>query len=758
MLFLYILIALAVVFLVPAIRRALVTRWIMPILAGTLPRMGDTERIALEAGTVWWDAELFSGRPRWKKLLEFKPKALTPKERAFLDGPVEELCRMVQDWDVVQKGDLSPEAWAHLKKHRFFGMIIPESYGGLGFSALAHSAVITKISSRSVTAAVTAMVPNSLGPAELLLHYGTEAQKNYYLPRLATAEEIPCFALTEPGAGSDATAQRSEGVVTKGTFEGREVLGMRLNWSKRYITLAPAATVLGLAFRLRDPDKLLGGQEDLGITCALLPVRLPGVKIGERHDPLGVPFLNGPTFGTDVFAPLDFIIGGPANAGKGWRMLMDCLAAGRGISLPSLSVGAAELATRTTSAYAGVREQFGLPIGRFEGIEEPLARIAGMTYMMDAARKLTAGAIDAGEKPAVISAIVKRYLTEGMRSVVNDAMDIQAGAAISRGPRNILSSPYASVPVGITVEGANILTRSLIVYGQGAIRCHPYVQSEMRAVAEKDLVAFDRAFFGHVGHTIGTGFRAFGMAIFGGGTGGSGVSGSAGPMFGKLSRYAAAFALISDAAMATLGGTLKRRERLSGRLADALAWMYLASAALKRFVDDGQPKRDLPYVRWSAAHAFHQIEVALTGVLENLPSRPTAFLLRLAAFPLGAHVRPVPDSAVAAVAHSVLSDAEAREHLTADIFVPPPGEPGLGRLEAAYRLAIAAAPAEKKLKDAIRARKVKPLDGCALFDAGVEAGVISDAERRQLCEALKAREDVIQVDSFGAKEYAEQRR
>ncbi|HEX5031105.1 MAG TPA: acyl-CoA dehydrogenase [Candidatus Eisenbacteria bacterium] len=758
MVLLYVLIAIAIVFAVPPIRRALVTRWVMPILAGALPKMGETERIALEAGTVWWDAELFSGRPRWKKLLEFKPKPLSPKERAFLDGPVEELCRMVHDWDVLQKGDLSPETWAHLKKHRFFGMIIPESYGGLGFSALAHSAVITKISSRSVTAAVTAMVPNSLGPAELLLHYGTEAQKNHYLPRLATAEEIPCFALTEPGAGSDATAQRSEGVVCKGTFEGREVLGMRLNWNKRYITLAPAATVLGLAFRLRDPDKLLGGKEDLGITCALLPARLPGVMIGERHDPLGVPFLNGPTFGTDVFAPLDFIIGGPANAGKGWRMLMDCLAAGRGISLPSLSVGASELAARTTSAYANVREQFGLPIGRFEGIEEPLARIAGLTYMLDAARKLTAGAIDAGEKPAVISAIVKRYATEGMRAVVNDAMDIQAGAAISRGPRNILSSAYASVPVGITVEGANILTRSLIVYGQGAIRCHPYVQSEMRAVAEKDLVAFDRAFFGHVGHTIGTGFRAFGMAIFGGGTGGSGVSGPAGPMFGKLSRYAAAFALVSDAAMVTLGGTLKRRERLSGRLADALAWMYIASAMLKRFVDDGQPKRDLPYARWAAAHAFHQIEVALTGVLENLPSRPAAWLLRLVAFPLGAHVRPVPDREVAAVAHSVLSDAEAREHLTADIFVPPPGEPGLGALEAAYRLAMAAAPAEKKLKDAIRARKLKPLDGCALFDAGVEAGLISDAERRQLCEALKAREDVVQVDAFGAKEYAEQRR
>jgi acyl-CoA dehydrogenase len=755
---LFVLIAFAVVLAVPPIRRALITRWVMPILAGTLPRMGETERIALEAGSVWWDAELFSGRPRWKRLLEFKPKPLTPKERAFLDGPVEELCRIIDDWDVIQKGDLSPEAWAHLKKHRFFGMIIPEEYGGLGFSALAHSAVITKISSRSVTAAVTAMVPNSLGPAELILHYGTDAQKKHYLPRLASAEEIPCFALTEPGAGSDATAQHSEGVVCRGTFEGREVLGMRLNWNKRYITLAPVATVLGLAFRLRDPERLLGGAEDLGITCALLPTRLPGVQIGERHDPLGVPFLNGPTYGTDVFAPVDFIIGGPARAGQGWRMLMDCLAAGRGISLPSLSVGAAELATRTTSAYANVREQFGLPIGRFEGIEEPLARIAGMTYIMDAARRLTAGAIDSGQKPAVISAIVKRYLTEGMRAVVNDAMDVQAGAAISRGPRNILAGPYASVPVGITVEGANILTRSLIVYGQGAIRCHPYVQAEMRAVAEKDLVAFDRAFFGHVGHTVGTGARAFGMAIFGGGTGGSGVSGPAGPMFGRLARYSAAFGVVSDAAMVTLGGTLKRRERLSGRLADALAWMYLCSAMLKRFVDDGQPKRDLPYARWASAHACHQIEIALTGVLANLPSRPAAWMLRLVVFPLGAHVRPVSDRVSAAVAHSIMNDAEARERLTADIFIPPPGEHGLGRLEAAYRAAATAAPAEKKLKEAIRARKLKPLEGCALYDAGVQGGVITDAERRQLCEALTAREDVIQVDSFGSKEFAEMKR
>jgi acyl-CoA dehydrogenase len=750
--------AAAVILVAPPIRRLLLTSWLMPILASALPRMGETERVALEAGTVWWEAELFSGRPRWRKLLQFRPKALSERERAFLDGPVSELCRMIDDWDVLQRGDLPPEAWNFLKKNRFFGMIIPEEYGGLGFSALAHSAVITKLSSRSVTAAVTAMVPNSLGPAELILHYGTDEQRRHYLPRLATGEEVPCFALTEPEAGSDATAQRSEGIVCRGVFEGREVLGMRLRWSKRYITLAPAATVLGLAFKLRDPDHLLGEREDLGITCALLPARLPGIRIGERHDPLGVPFLNGPTFGENVFAPLDFIIGGPAMAGKGWRMLMDCLAAGRGISLPSLSVGASELAARVTSAYANVREQFGLPIGRFEGIEEPIARIAGLTYVMDAARRLTVGAIDSGEKPAVVSAIVKRYLTEGMRSVVNDAMDIQAGAAISRGPRNTLAGAYASVPVGITVEGANILTRSLIIYGQGAIRCHPYVQKEMTAIAERDLAAFDRAFFGHLGHVAGNAVRSLALAWSGGRLAPVPASGPARAPLARLARLSAAFALVSDAAMATLGGTLKRRERLSGRLADALAWMYLASAAIKRFVDEGQPRRDLPFLRWSCAHAFHQIETALVGVLDNLSSRPAAWGLRFFVFPLGARLRPPSDRLSAEVARTLLADREARERLTADIYVPPSNDGALGRLESAYTKVLAAGGAERKLKEAVRKRVLPDLDGDALLDQALRAGVIDAGERRQAQEAAAVRADVIQVDAFALEDFARARR
>ncbi|MFQ5938020.1 MAG: acyl-CoA dehydrogenase, partial [Acidiferrobacterales bacterium] len=472
----------AVIFGIRPIRRHLISNHFMRRVAAVLPRLGETERIALEAGTVWWDAELFSGRPRWRRLLEFKRQPLSQEEQDFLAGPVNELCRMLNEWETTQDGELSQEVWDFLKKHRFFGMIIPKEYDGLGFSAQAHSAVVTKIASRNLTAAVTVMVPNSLGPAELLLHYGTEEQKRHYLPRLAAGEEIPCFALTGPEAGSDAAATQSTGIIEHGSFRGERVLGIRLNWRKRYITLAPVATVIGLAFRLRDPDKLLGDIEDLGITCALIPHDLPGIDIGQRHDPMGLPFHNGPIVGNDVFVPFDVIIGGREGAGNGWRMLMESLAAGRSIALPALAVGAAQVATRLVGAYATVREQFDTPIGRFEGIEEPLTRIGGYTYVMNAARTLTCAALDAGERPAVLSAILKAYLTDGMRVVVIDAMDIRAGAGICRGPRNVLSRAYAATPIAITVEGANILTRSMIIYGQGAIRCHPFVQDEIDSV------------------------------------------------------------------------------------------------------------------------------------------------------------------------------------------------------------------------------------------------------------------------------------
>lgn len=746
-----VLVACIAVFAVPAIRRLLVTPAIMKAMARALPRMGDTERIALEAGTVWWDGELFSGRPDWKKLLNFQRKPLSARERAFLDGPVEELCAMVDEWTVEKEHDLPPEAWRFIKENKFFGMIIPEEFGGLGFSALANSAVVTKISSRSVAAAVTVMVPNSLGPAELLLHYGTDEQKRHYLPRLATAEEIPCFALTGPEAGSDAASTKSRGVVCRGEYRGKEVLGMRLNWRKRYITLAPVTTLIGLAFRLYDPDHLLGGKEDLGITLALIPRDLPGIEIGKRHDPLGVAFLNGPTYGRDVFVPLDAIIGGRARVGQGWQMLMANLAAGRGISLPGLATGAAELSARVAGAYGTVREQFDLPIGRFEGIEERLAHIGGMTYIMSGARVLTAGAVDAGEKPAVISAIMKAYLTEGMRTVVNAAMDIQAGAGISRGPRNVLAHAYMAVPIGITVEGANILTRSLIIFGQGAIRCHPYVRAEMESVASRDLARFDRAFFAHMGFIASNTLRCLAHALTGSRLAPPSVPGPAGDYLARFTRMSAAFALVSDAAMATLGGQLKRREKISGRLADALAWLYLGSATVKKYWDDGRVEADIPFLRWGCEKALFEVETALVGVLENLPNRAAAWLLGAAIFPLGSHREPPSDEVGAKVAHALLDGREERLRLTRDIYVPHPGDPGLGRLEAALGKVVAAAPAQQKIKSAIRARKLERDPEETLLERAVASGVIGKAEGCLMREAEAARDDAIQVDEFDSR-------
>jgi acyl-CoA dehydrogenase len=744
---------LATLFGIPAIRHRLVSRWLIRLLAPLLPRMSATEQVALEAGTVWFDGELFSGDPDWNYLLSFEPRKLSPRERAFLAGPVEELCRTIKEWDVVQRGDLPPEVWAFLKHHRFFGMIIPEEFGGLGFSAAAHSAVIVKLASRSVTAAVTVMVPNSLGPAELLLHYGTEEQKRYYLPRLATGEEIPCFALTGPEAGSDAAATQSTGIVCKGIYQGREVLGMRLNWRKRYITLGPVSTVIGLAFRLKDPDHLLGPQEELGITCALIPSHLPGIEIGKRHDPMGIPFQNGPIVGRDVFVPLDFIIGGPAMAGQGWKMLMQSLAAGRSISLPSLSVASAELATRVVGAYATVREQFDTPIGRFEGIEEPLARIGGLTYLMNAARILTVAAVDAGEKPAVLSAVVKAYLTEGMRHVVNDAMDIRAGAGICRGPRNMLAYAYQAAPIGITVEGANILTRSMIIYGQGAVRCHPYVQQEIRAIAERDTVRFDRAFFQHVGFVVSNAVRALLLGLSDGKLARGAGRGLVRRHLARFTRMSAAFALTSDVSLAVLGGKLKRREKLSGRLADALAWMYLGSAALKRFHHSGMPERDRPFAEWSARHSLFQIQEALRGVIENFPNRPAAWLLRWLVFPLGYRYRPPSDALGSQLARELLEDREARAALTEDIYLPGPHEPGLGRLEAALDHAVEALRVETKIRDAIRAGRLDRAPGEMILEQAQAAGIITDLEALAVMAADAIRDEVIQVDAFEPEEF-----
>ena len=745
--------AIAVVLGFRPLRRVLISAPLMKKMAGIMPRMGDTERIALEAGSVWWDGDLFSGAPDWQKLLDFEVQGLTDKEKAFVDGPTEELCALVDDWRIQQDRDLPPEVWDFLKRHGFFGMIIPQSYGGLGFSAIGHSAVIAKISSRSIATAVTVMVPNSLGPAELLLHYGTEEQKNHYLPRLASGEDIPCFALTEPEAGSDAASPRSTGIVCRGEFEGKEVLGMRLNWQKRYITLAPVATVLGLAFRLLDPDGLLGGDEDLGVTCALIPRHIPGVEIGDRHDPMGVPFQNGPIFGRDVFVPLDVIIGGETGIGRGWHMLMDCLAAGRSISLPTQSAAAAQLATRAMGAYGTVREQFDMPIGRFEGIEEPLARIGGLTYVMDAARRLTCGAVDAGEKPAVLSAIVKAYLTDSMRSIINDAMDIQAGAAICRGARNILGRGYTAVPIAITVEGANILTRSMIVYGQGAVRCHPYVQEEMEAVADGDAARFDRAFFGHVGFVGRNATRSVLLGLTGGRLAATPDDGPSARHVRRFERLSAAFALTSDVAMGTLGGSLKRREKITGRLADALAWLYLGSAAVKRFHDDGKPAHDVPFLDWSCEHAAWNVEQALDGVIANLPNRAAAGLTRALALPMGARYRPPGDRLGATVAQSLLDGGEARSRLSPDVYTPASQEDGLGQLEATLDKVVRAEPARRKVRQAARAGDIEGAGEAAQAEAAVAKGIIDTSERDLMAQATAARLDTIQVDAFDPETY-----
>ena len=738
------------------LRRLLFARSLLPALGKVMPKIGNTERIALEAGTVWWDAQIFSGIPDWKYLANFQCKPLSEKEQAFMDGPVKRLCEMLDDWKIQQDRDLPPEVWDFLKRERFFGMVIPEQFGGLGFSEIGHSRVVTRIASRSIAAAVTVMVPNSLGPGELLVHYGTDEQKQRYLSRLADGREIPCFALTGPEAGSDAAATQSTGIVERGIWKGEQVLGLRLNWNKRYITLAPVATLIGLAFQLKDPDGLLGDAVDRGITCALIPHDLPGVEIGRHHDPMGVPFNNGPIVGKDVFVPLDAIIGGPEQIGRGWRMLMESLAAGRSISLPALAVGAAQMSTRICGAYATVREQFDTPIGRFEGIEEPLARIAGLTYLMTATRTLTCGALDAGERPAVLGSIAKAYLTDAMREVVSDAMDIRAGAAIQRGPRNALSRMWMSVPIGITVEGANILTRSMIVYGQGAIRCHPWVPKLIDAIAANDLSKLDRATFGYINFVFTRGVRALVLGLTGSRLASVPIDTELKRYYQQLTRFASAFAFVSDMCMATLGGSLKRHEKISGRLADALAWQYLAAAALKRYHDETKLASNYDLARWSAATALYRTQEALRGVLDNL-SGPLAVLARCLVFPLGAHLRRPSDLLGQRAARAILEDREARINLTQDIYVPGPNEPGLGELEAALDKAVRAIPVETKLRDAVRAGRLERAPKDQLDELGLAAGVITQAEYDTLADAQAARDAVVEVDAFDAETYRQLR-
>ena len=745
--------AAAIVLNVTPIRRRVISEPVLRLFRGVVPAMSQTERDALEAGTVWWESELFSGKPDWYRFATLAPSRLSREEQSFLDGPVEHLCEMLNDWEITEEQhDLTPAVWQYLKDQRFFGMIIPRRYGGLQFSAQAHSAVVMKVAGRSISAAVTVMVPNSLGPAELLLRYGSEGQKEYYLPRLARGEEIPCFALTGPEAGSDASAIPDKGIVSRGLYQGKEVTGIRLNWDKRYITLGPVATVLGLAFKLYDPDHLLGDKDDLGITLALIPTDTPGITIGNRHAPMSMAFQNGPNSGRDVFIPLDWIIGGPEYVGRGWRMLMESLAAGRSISLPALSVGAGKLVCRATGAYARVRRQFKMPIGYFEGVEEALAPMAGYTYMMDAARMMTAGAVDSGEHPAVVSAMVKYNLTERMRHVVNLAMDVQGGSGICMGPRNFIGRLYQAIPISITVEGANILTRSLITFGQGAIRCHPYVLKEIQAAAEQDqaraVQSFDKAITGHIGFFISNAVRSLMLGI----TRGRGVfinePTPAKRWYQRVTHMSAAFALAADVSMLMLGGALKRREKLSGRLADCLSQLYLASAVLRRFKDQGSPEDDLPLVQWACEDALYTAQQSLDGLMKNFPNRAAAVLLRMVVFPLGRRYSPPNDELGHRVARLLMQPSDARTRLTEGMFLPTDTRQPLGRLEDALEKTLAAEGVEAKLRMAVQQGLLTPMEEEALIEQGVAHDTITSGEAELLRAAVAARKEAIKVDDF----------
>ena len=740
---------------VPPIRRVLITNHVLAFYRRILPDMSSTEKEAIDAGTVWWDADLFSGKPDWDKLLAVPAPKLSAEEQAFLDGPVEELCAMCDDWEIThERQDLPPQVWQFIKDKGFLGMIIPKSYGGLGFSALAHSAVVMKLSTRSGAAAISVMVPNSLGPGELLLHYGTEQQKAHYLPRLAKGLEVPCFALTSPEAGSDAASIPDYGIVCKGTWQGREVLGMRVTWDKRYITLGPVATLLGLAFRLYDPEKLISQKEDLGITCALVPTNTPGVNIGRRHLPLNAVFQNGPNSGKDVFMPLDWIIGGADYAGKGWMMLMGCLAAGRAISLPTSSTGGVKALTRFTGAYARVRSQFKTPIGKLEGVEEALGRIAANCYVMDATRVMTAGAVDLGEKPAVLSAIAKYHMTERARRCVNDGMDILGGKGICLGPNNWIGRGYQVTPVAITVEGANILTRTLIIFGQGAIRCHPYVLREMRAAKDMQgaaaAIEFDAAFSAHVWHVIANGLRAFLHGITSSRLAHTPKNAAPETMhyYRFTSRLSAAFAFLADMSMMGMGGALKRKEKISGRLGDVLSMLYLISATLKRYEDQGRHREDLPLIRWAVRDMTYHAQEAIDGILSNFPIKWMATLLRWIIFPLGMSFRPPLDARNRDSAQIVLAPGAARDRLTAGMYVPKGESDATGILEAAFLATIACEPIDEKIRKGVKKGKMAPRPGVELGLIAKENNLITEEELVQWRRKEALRKQVIKVDDF----------
>ena len=741
------------------LRQYLISNRFLRIYKRMLPPMSTTEREALEAGTVWWDGELFTGGPDWRKLLSAKAPALSAEEQAFIDGPCEELCRMIDDWDIThRRADLPPEVFDFIKKKGFWAMIIPKKYGGLEFSAYAHSSVVVKIASRSSTVASTVVVPNSLGPAELLLHYGTEEQKKHLLPRLARGEEIPCFGLTGPRVGSDAGAIPDTGIVCRGTYQGRDTIGIRLHFSKRYITLAPIATLIGLAFRLFDPDKLMGGDKtDYGITVALVPRDTPGISIGRRHFPLNGPFQNGPIQGRDVFVPLDAIIGGPKMAGQGWRMLVEQLSVGRCISLPSIATGGAKGGVYSTAAYARIRRQFNLPIGRFEGVESVIARMAARTYIMDAARSVTTGAIDGGEKPSVPAGILKYHITELGRQIANDAMDVQGGKGIMLGPKNYIGRAYQMVPVSITVEGANILTRSLIIFGQGAVRCHPWVLKEMNAAQDPDrergFREFDSALFHHIGFTISNAVRSFFGAVTLSRIVTAPMGGSTKRYFEHINRFSASFAFATDVAMLSLGGYLKKKENLSARLGDVLSSMYLASMVLKHYENQGRPEADLPLVEFSCRSLLYQAQEQLHSFLRNFPVRWLAVLMRVMIFPRGLTYSAPSDRLNPQIAELVMNPGEARERLCHYIYRTLEPKNHLGLVQQAMELAIAAEPLEKRIRvEGVKTGRIKALDLPGQIREALAAGIVTEAEAAQLREYDRKVMEIINVDDFDSRE------
>jgi acyl-CoA dehydrogenase len=750
----------AVLFLlnIRPLRIRLITLPFMKKYRKLLPAMSATEREALDAGTVWWDGELFTGGPNWQKLMSAKAPVLNAAEQAFLDGPCEQLCAMLDDWDIThRRADMPPAVWSFIKSQGFFAMIIPRRYGGLEFSAYAHSCVLIKIASRSTTASSTIAVPNSLGPAELLLHYGTEAQKNHYLPRLARGDDIPCFALTGPRAGSDAASIPDTGIICKGQWQGEEIVGIRLNFSKRYITLAPIATVIGLAFRLYDPEHLMSDKEDLGITCALIPRDTPGVAIGRRHFPLNIPFQNGPIQGRDVFVPVDAIIGGFASAGQGWRMLVEQLSVGRCISLPSSATGGAQAAVYASGAYARIRRQFNTPIGSFEGIEQVLARMAARAYIIDAARSVTAGAIDGGEKPSVPSAMLKYHATEIGRMIANDAMDVHGGKGICLGPKNYLGRGYQIVPVAITVEGANILTRNLIIFGQGAVRCHPFVLKEMNAAKNPNhdvgVREFDDAVFGHVGFAISNAVRSLVLGLTSARFTKVPDSGATARYFQHVNRYSASFALATDVAMLALGGYLKKKETLSARLGDVLSSMYLASMVLKHHQNQGSEPADLPLVEWACRSLLYQAQEQLHLFLRNFPNRPLALFMRMFIFPRGLSYSQPSDRLGHAIADLIMNPTATRERLSAYIYKTQESHNPLGQLQEALILSTMAEPLEKRIRvDGVKTGRVTALDLPGQILEARSLGIISEAEAEVLRTYDAKVLDIINVDDFAPHE------